>query len=124
MLMYIYRTMNDYLRRLLTAQLPMVMGMLAIGAPDFAYIMEELVGGRLLQITSLTDDFFEMPEAPPVAPQHPALTGGMSADEVEQVEAQPVVAVVPELSDNQNPKLKKARAAAGITGIYRVGSPF
>ena len=77
--------MNDYLRRLLTAQLPMITGTPAIGAPaevpNFAYIMEELVGGRLLQIASLPDDFFEMPEAPPAAPRHRALTGGMSADE-------------------------------------------
>ena len=66
-------------------QLPMMMGTPAVGAPaaapDFAYIMEELVGGRLLQITSLPDNFFETPEAPPAAPHHPALTGGMSSDE-------------------------------------------
>ena len=66
-------------------QLPMITGMPAVGAPaevpNFAYTMEELVGGRLLQITSLPNDFFETPEAPPVAPWHPALTGGMSADE-------------------------------------------
>ena len=132
-LMYIYRMMNDYLTRLLTAQPPTITGTPAVGAtpvaPDFSYIMEELVSGRLLQITSLPDDFFEMPAAPLPMPQWLGPTGssgagdGGSSSGTSGGGGRPEWRVIVRRPD-QNPELKRAWAATGITGIYSPGTPF
>ena len=132
-LMYIYRMMNDYLTRLLTAQPPTITGTPAVGAPpvapDFSYIMEELVSGRLLQITSLPDVFFEMPAAPLPMPQWLGPTGSSGAGDGGSSSGtggggdRPKWHVIVQCP-NQNLELKSAWAATGITGIYSLGSPF
>ena len=138
-LMFLYRIFNNWFIQTLAGEVPLVTGTPGQGAPDaapdFSVILESVVSGKVLQLTTLSPDFYQRPPPaqgapPPLTRPHPgtrtgtngAGTGtGTTGDTAAGANANNRRAV--RLPD-QNPNLKAAWQATGIRSIYGSASPF